>query len=126
MSIRKFSTLTALVLFSSCENKDLACMNAEKSNCGFSDPLIEIAFLRDWKTQADADCNEVCRTSIVQGKYKGQVVFFTSIGGPLCDPIFQADLFDCCGDKVKTYGYNDFQKFDAEVTERTILYTCTP
>jgi hypothetical protein len=118
--------LASLALLISCESKDLGCADSHAENCGLSDPLTELAWLGDWKTQADADCNEVCRTSIVRGKYKGQVVFFTSIGGPLCDTFFEAELFDCCGESLKYYDFNDFQEFDAEVTDRTILYTCTP
>ena len=122
----KVFLILSLAVLISCESKDLGCSNSRKANCGVSDPLTEIVWLGDWKNQADAECDEVCRTSIVRGKYKGQVVFFTSIGGPLCDTFFQAEILNCCGEALKNYGSNDFQEFDAEVSERTILYTCTP
>jgi hypothetical protein len=126
MPMTRFLILASLAVLISCESKDLGCPNRHDTTCGVSDPVIEIAWVADWKTQADADCDEVCRTSIVRGKYKRQVVFFTFVGGPLCDTFFQAELFNCCGESLKYYDFNDFQEFDAEVTDRTTLYTCTP
>lgn len=103
---------TFFLLILSCEKSDNTC------NC--TDPLAELAWLRDLK---NAMTNCFCETSIIQATYLKQTVFYVANTDELCDGIFTVSLVDCSGALVKTY--TNFETFTSEVTDIKVLYRCT-
>jgi hypothetical protein len=101
--------LAVFVLILSCEKNDNTC------NC--DNPLEDLQWLKDLKSSL-TNCS--CQTSIIQGTYKNETVFFVSPTGSECFGNLTYVLRDCNGDTVKVFG----PTFSDEVTDHKILYTC--
>jgi hypothetical protein len=101
-----------IVLIMSCEKYDNTC------NC--NNPLEYLAWLKELK---DSFTNCTCEISIVQGTYEKQTVFCALPTDPVCDVVFNINIYDCKGTVLKNYT-NNFEIFDNEVTNRKVLYRC--
>jgi hypothetical protein len=111
--MKKLSFLLVLmVLLLNCEKNDNTC------NC--NDPINDLAWLKDVKSSFT---NCFCEMSIIQATYNKQTVFYTAMTDPLCDGIYGYIIFDCKGDRIKTYMPGD-QTFFNEVTDIKVLYRC--
>jgi hypothetical protein len=68
-----------------------------------------------------------CDISIIQGTYKGQTVFFTSITDPACNSIDTPTLYDCSGNVVRifTASESDQKELTEKVSRDQVLYTCS-
>lgn len=79
----------------------------------------------EWIDEVTDLCNnEICKPTIQKANYNGGTVYYTTLAGPLCDPIFQIALRNCSGDTLKEYGIDDMDLFLKEVTQPETIYTC--
>ena len=51
-------------------------------------------------------------------------VYYSYLGGELCDPVFNVSLVNLYGDIIKSYGWNDVSKFYEEVKDIELIYRC--
>lgn len=114
----KFLPLVVTLALFSCNdlNNDTEGTNA----CTADDPM-EISWIKDLQNTL-TDCT--CEISVIRGTYDGQTVFFTALTDPLCDGIDTPTLYDCNGDIVRTFTWDDYQEFYSEVTRDEVLYRC--
>jgi hypothetical protein len=101
----------------------LTCCDNEDSipTCEFSDPLEELSWLKEYKESLQ-DCQT--ETSIFQASYKGHVVFYTALTDPLINSAFAIGLWNCEGEIIKTYEYDEREEFHNEVSNIVLLYRC--
>lgn len=81
---------------------------------------------REWYRNLMTPCDEnaICKTSIVKALFNGDTVYYTTLSGPLCDPVFSATLLNSDGEVVKTYWYSEVSAFNREVTFIETTYRC--
>jgi hypothetical protein len=111
--------LLCLGIFAGCQddkiNEPLVC----EWNGSFDDfPFME--------TMKESMTNCICVQSIFQATYKDQTVFYQAITDPRCDSIFAPTLYNCDGDVVRVFTATEYNEFFIVVTEREIIYSCTP
>jgi len=76
--------------------------------------------------QVPCEKDDICKTGIMQGMYKGNtVVYFTYLGGGYCDPSFFVILYDEQGEVVKEYDESNALDFNTEVTSLETIWTCS-
>lgn len=92
-----------------------------KTECNLDNPIEDFAWLKAMKTTL-TNCS--CETSIIQGTYNNQTVFFIATTDPLCDGIDMPTLFDCNGGAVRTFTSADYRDFYDHVTRDKVLYRC--
>ncbi|MEZ0608143.1 hypothetical protein ACAW74_06495 [Fibrella sp. WM1] len=108
--------LTLLTI--SCKHDPATPENA----CTATDPLA-ISWVKDLTASLD---QSYCISSLFQGTYKGQTVYFTRITDPACEYIiFSTTLLDCTGQRIKQYGSSlrEQQAFSSEVVGAKTIYT---
>jgi len=110
--------LFLLVLVHSNCSKD----NTNIPDCTFENPIEELNWLKQVKNSL-TNCS--CQTSIIQGKFREETVFYTRMDDPACNSIFNVTLWDCNGDVVKEYKFGDSEVFYKEVDYVRNLYTCS-
>lgn len=98
-----------------------SCDDSSNDDCSVSDPLEELAWLRDYKNSI-SDCT--CTVTIFEGKYLSRTVYFSLMNDPLCNSVFGTTLFDCHGKPIKSYGPGDFNNFTKEVRTDNEIYVC--
>ena len=102
----------------------LACCNKKDkpfSTCEFSDPLEDLAWLKEFK-ETLTDCD--IEISIFQAIYNNDIVYYTAITDPRVNSVFGITLWNCEGDIVRIFDYDEADKFHNLVTDRTVLYRC--
>lgn len=81
---------------------------------------------KEWYKNLMIPCDEnaVCKTSIVKALFNADTVYYTTLSGPLCDPVFSATLLNSDGEVVKIYWYSEVSAFNREVTFIETTYRC--
>ena len=83
---------------------------------------------KEWfkNLQEPCNANEICKTYVNVGIYKGGTVYYSGMGGALCDTNFFIALLDANGEIVKEYGEtsDDMKSFYKEVTFIETIYRC--
>ncbi|QHT66063.1 hypothetical protein GXP67_04970 [Rhodocytophaga rosea] len=75
--------------------------NQSGNPCGVSNPLEELAWLKEWQKKTEVTPENPCALyTITQGNYKGQTVFIIGVGGPLCDTCAGNAVYNCKGEQV--------------------------
>ena len=99
-NIFPFCLLLAFLL--SCQSNQLVNQENEGTNfCGVSNPLEELAWLKEWQQKTEVTPENPCALySIIQGNYKGQTVYIIGVGGPLCDTCAGNAVYNCEGEQV--------------------------
>ncbi len=115
--------IAVLVSYSCKEDQDKTTDMKPDTICEVNNPLTQLNWLALLKEQLDGNC--VCEQSIFQAKYQNQVVFYSEITDPVCDYIFNVSIFNCQGQVVKNYDYDQFEEFNKEVIDRSKIYSCT-
>jgi hypothetical protein len=115
---------TFYILFSLLILGSLSCKedNEKITACGVADPLNDLEWLREMKSTCDPDA--YCQTSIMQGIYQNETVFFTGLDGPLCDPAFHVALLNCQGELIKEYYWENHEEFEQEVDSVKMIFSC--
>lgn len=116
MKILIYYALIATFFLLSCNKKENS-----PSDCKIENPLIELNWLNDLKNSLT---NCTCQISIMQAEYNGTTVFYTIMNDPVCDAVQDIKLYDCNGNVVKEYRYNEFDVFAKEVTNQHSIYSC--
>jgi hypothetical protein len=106
--------LTALI---SCDHED----DESIPSCEFSDPIEDLAWLKEYK-ETLSDCS--IQISIFQANYKKHVVFYSRITDPLANSVFGVALWDCEGNIIKIFKYDQREEFNKLVTNGVVLYRC--
>lgn len=116
MIIGIISSLILSFLFVSCQKEIHSSI--EKTYIKVED--------KEWYRNLMIPCNEntVCKTSIVKALFSGDTVYYTTLSGALCDPVFSATLLNVDGQVVKTYWYTDISAFNKEVTFIQTTFRC--
>ena len=101
----------------------ISCDSKEETapTCEFTDPLEDLAWLKEHK-ESLKDCD--IQISIFQASYKNQTVFYSLITDPLANSVFGAALWNCEGEIVRTFDYNERDEFNELVTNTIVLYRC--
>jgi hypothetical protein len=127
MKISIFLLSMTIILTGCNDDKSLNANNA----CVFLAWSIEgipwIAELKKTVKNGPCGSENQCRTSLVEGIYYGQVVFYIAIGGALCDKAGDATtLYNCEGKIVKVFTTStaDQQELYSKVTRDKVLYNC--
>ncbi|MBN2348640.1 MAG: hypothetical protein JXJ22_07385 [Bacteroidales bacterium] len=107
----------ATLLFNSCSKDEINI-----PECDVENPILELNWLNEVK---NSFTNCTCDISILQGEYKNKPVFFVMINDPVCNTIFEVTLWDCNGKTIKEYKPGDIDKFNNEVSNTNVLYTCS-
>jgi len=108
--------LVIAISLSSCDNKEDTIRH-----CDYSDPLEDLEWLKEFK-ETLTDCD--IQISIFQASYNKQTVFFSMITDPLVNSVFGAILWNCEGDVVRSFDYDESEKFQELVTDMVVLYRC--
>ena len=104
---------TLFILFTSCE---------QQNTTPPSDNIED----QDWYKELAKPCEEntICAIFIMQGLYNNDTVYFTSLSGPLCDPVFQVILYNKYGEVIRGFNYDEIAAFDSAVTDIKTIYRC--
>lgn len=78
-----------------------ACNKAESSSCNVNDPLADLAWLKQIKTNFDLDMSPTIQR-IDQYLYNDRTVFKISICGGCTDAM--DEVYDCDGTKICEFG----------------------
>jgi hypothetical protein len=81
----------------------------------------------EWFINLKTACSDdaVCKTYIIQALYNNDTVYYSSLTGALCDPVFSAILLNSDGEVVKEYnGSEDLTAYNSEVTYLATVYKC--
>jgi hypothetical protein len=97
------------------------CHKETQNACDSKNPMEDVGWLKDMQKSMT---NCACETSIIQGTYLNQTVFFIANTDPLCDGINLPTLFDCNGKAIKSFTESDYQDFYDKVTRDKVLYRC--
>lgn len=89
------------------------------NDCGVENPIEELAWLHEMKNSISC----ICHSSIAQGTFKGQTVFFIIVPSFYCDAA-GITIWDCNGDVVKEFLYIDDDPEMAQVEFVKVLYSC--
>ncbi len=101
----------------------LACKKEEKDNaCNSDNPIEDFIWLKELKATIPENC--VCETSLIQGSYENQTVYYIAPTDLLCDGIIAPTLYDCNGDIVRIFTPEESHLFFESVTQTQVLYTC--
>ncbi len=117
----KIITAAFLILLSVLSCKD----DKEETTgtvCGVEDPLTDLEWLS--RHVPECDNNLICQTSILQGIYQNETVFFFGYDGPLCDPAIHIKLYNCQGELIKEYFWEDIEAYENEVDSVKMLFSC--
>jgi hypothetical protein len=95
---------------------------ADTTSCPPNDPMNEIEVLKQWSENM-GDCT--CETSILEGKYNGEFVYYVQLTDPVCDGIDMPTLINCKGKVVRVFTQDDYQEFYSTVTMVRKLYSCS-
>ncbi|MBI9059051.1 MAG: hypothetical protein JEZ01_14900 [Labilibaculum sp.] len=100
-----------------------SCNSKEETipTCEFTEPLEDLAWLKEYK-ESLKDCS--IQISIFQASYKKQTVFYSAVTDPLANSIFSASLWNCEGEIIITFDYNEREKFNELVTNTIVLHRC--
>ncbi len=114
-----FSFFFISVFLFSCNDKDDL---KHKTSCGNSTYIED----QEWfqKTMEECSAESVCKLSVHKGIYRDDTVYYTGLGGPLCDPIFHVVLLDCQGDTIREYNWEDKDAFEKEFTYIGLIAEC--
>ena len=93
--------------------------------CTSANPIEEVGWLKSMK-ESIVNTKSACETSIVQGTYNNQTVFFTMITDPLCNSINMPTLYSCEGKVVRTFTEADYREFSEKVTSVKVLFRYKP
>lgn len=108
--------IIAVILFR-CDDDHDVVSNA----CTLEDPM-DAEWLQELKNSLT---NCVCETSIIQGKYLDETVFYTMITDPVCSSVFAPTLYDCSGTIVKKFSVYDKDHGDVnKIVAEEVLYRC--
>jgi len=101
----------------------ICCDKKEESlsQCETSEPLKELSWLKEFKGTL-TNCQ--IEISIFQAIYNNEVVFYTFITDPRVISVFGVTLWDCEGDIVREFDYDEAGIFHELVTKREVLYRC--
>jgi len=105
----------ACSFFMACSNDDNPCENIADN------PLEEYEWLQEVKNNM-TDC--LFETSIIQGTYLRQTVFFTAVTDPLFSGINTPTLYNCQGGIVRIFTMDNYQDYQNQVTINKVLYRC--
>ncbi|HZK96042.1 MAG TPA: hypothetical protein VFC67_17715 [Prolixibacteraceae bacterium] len=106
----------SLLLLNGCYYDKMA-----KTECISDNPIEDFAWLKAMKNTM-TDCG--CETSIIQGTYNNQTVFFTALTDALCNGINMPTLYDCEGKVVRVFTIADYRTVTDLVTTDKVLYRC--
>lgn len=97
-----FSFCFLLAFLVSCQSNGLVNQENEAvSVCGVSNPLEELAWLKEWLQKTEVTPENPCALyNITQGNYQGQNVYIIGVGGPLCDTCAGNAVYNCEGEQV--------------------------
>lgn len=112
--MKKYSVLLLVAIF---------CLACEKDENTVDAINIED---QEWYKEHAKPCQEsdVCKTWINKALYNNDTVYYTSLSGPLCDPIFSVILRNNKGEVVKEYGYEELASYSEEVIFIETIYKC--
>jgi len=111
--------LVASVLLFGCEEENAARTNA----CALQDPM-DAEWLQELKNSLKYSCG--CETSIIQGKYLNETVFYTANTDPRCNSVFAPTLYDCSGTIIKKFTVIGTDNDDVnKIVREVVLYRCT-
>jgi hypothetical protein len=99
----------------------ISCQKETQNACKSKNPVEDVTWLKEIKSSMT---NCTCETSIIEGTYNNQTVFFIASTDPLCNDIDTPTLFDCNGNVVRTFNMNDYHDFYNLVTRDKVLYRC--
>ena len=105
--------LTGIIISCSTKENDIPV-------CEVDNPIEELEWLKEIKNSIDS-C--LCETSIYQGLYKGQTVFYM-VCRPECCDMGDFTLWDCNGNIVKEFRIIDYDPEEDKVENIKTLYTC--
>ena len=114
MRIMSAFLLVSLLMANCSDEKD--CSNA----CNCDNPLKKFTWLQDLKNTIT---DGVCEVSLLQGTYNGQTIFYIQMTDPFCEAIDTPTLYNCDGELVRIFTFEDHQDFYTEVTMTKTLYT---
>ena len=89
--------------------------------CTSANPIEEVGWLKDMKNSL-TNCS--CESSIIQGIYNNQTVFFIRGTDPLCNSVNMPTLYSCEGKVVRVFNETDYREFDDKVTPVKVIYRC--
>ena len=112
---KTFLIIMAFGLLAACSSDDNICEKPAEN------PLEEYEWLKVIQTNM-TDCS--FETSILQGTYKNQTVFFTAVTDALYCGINTPCLYNCQGDIIHTFTADDHQGYAKQVTIGKVLYRC--
>jgi hypothetical protein len=106
------------IMFMGC-SKDAT--ENETNACNSANPIEEVGWLKDMKSSL-TNCS--CETSIIQGTYNNQTVFFIRVTDPVCNSVNMPTLYSCEGKVVRVFNETDYREFDDKVIPVKVLYRC--
>lgn len=90
------------------------------SDCNVDNPLEELEWLKEM-IESNADCP--CHSSLLEGIYHGQTVFYSMASSFYCDQ-GGFTLWDCNGNVVKEFRFVDADPDMNNIEQVKILFTC--
>ena len=117
--MRNFLILLAILLVACKEDPEIT---STASACSANDPVSEVGWVSMLKNSI-TNCS--CLVSVIRGTYDGETVFFTAVTDPLCNVVATPILYDCDGNKVKTFTESPADQEDLKnLIYQSVLYTC--
>ena len=120
--IQYLTAVLIIILFGSCQNTTEEKL-IPATYCGTQDPLEELAWLKEIKTNMELAANAV-EGQIIAWKYKGETVFWIDECYSCEDKLIR--IYDCTGNKVCEFGgiggFDTCDDFQLNASDSTMLF----
>lgn len=111
--MRKFLLILSLSALVACSDDDL-------QSCNISDK----AWFDQFKNELDDNCS--IETSIFEGSYEGQVVYYTLVTDPKVNFQAMLDLYDCDGNFIADLSAEESNSYlDSRRGSDKLIFTCS-